>query len=81
MLVGAQTLQVTHLVHVRSDVLVLNDDEELVQAAAVFQKRLRAALAVAETLQVLLSSRGGRHGIVRGRRMNASSSLTHASAE
>lgn len=46
-----------YLMHMCCDVLVPNDDEELIQTAAVFQKCLRAALAVAKTFQVLLCDR------------------------
>ena len=44
----------TYLVDVRCDVLVLDDDEELIQAAAVLQEGLRVTLPVAQTHQVLL---------------------------
>lgn len=46
-----------YLMHMCCDVLVPNDDEELIQTAAVFQKCLRAALTVAKTFQVLLCDR------------------------
>ena len=41
-----------------SDVLILNDDEELVQVAAVLQEGLGLTLSVAQALQVLLRNTG-----------------------
>lgn len=49
-----------HLVHMCSYVLIPYDDEELIQTAAVLQKRLRAALTVAKTFQVPLLDRKGK---------------------
>lgn len=41
-----------------SDVLILNDDEELVQVAAVLQEGLGLTLSITQALQVLLRNTG-----------------------